>query len=150
MMKKPILPPTYFYLALLLMLALHYLLPGPVWLSSPWTFLGLIPFLAGVVFNLLADAAFKAAGTTVKPYESSAQLLTKGVFRISRHPMYLGFILMLGGVWIFMGTMLPLFPLIALGLVLQRAFIPMEERMLREQFGESYEHYANATRKWFG
>ena len=49
----------------------------------------------GLTPNLLADRAFKKRDPTVKPFEESTALLTTGVFRVSRNPMYLGFGLIL-------------------------------------------------------
>lgn len=149
-MKKPLLPPTYVYLAIAVMLLLHFLLPGPTWLLRPWTYLGFIPALIGVLLNINADNAFKRANTTVKPFQPSSTLVTSGAFSISRHPMYLGFSLLLLGIWIFMGTATPLLPVLALPILLQRVFVPVEEKMMLETFGEDYRQYSRAVRQWLG
>jgi protein-S-isoprenylcysteine O-methyltransferase Ste14 len=91
MKTKPILPPTYMLIALLGMLVLHFTLPLAQIIPLPWDLLGLIPLVAGIALNLLANRAFHRADTTVKPFQESKVLITDGVFRISRHPMYLGF-----------------------------------------------------------
>ena len=80
------------------MAALALFLPVADVLSWPWRALGVVAIAAGVWLNLAADRAFKARGTTVKPFERSSVLLTDGVFRITRNPMYLGMILILVGV----------------------------------------------------
>ncbi len=46
-------------------------------------------------------------GTTVKPFEESQALVTGGVFRISRNPMYLGMTLILLGVTLILGSVTP-------------------------------------------
>ena len=103
MKTKQILPPTYVLIALVVMLVLHFIFPGIKLIALPWNLLGLIPLVIGVALNLIADSAFRKAGTTVKPFQESTTLLTDGVYRISRHPMYLGFVLILIGVAILLG-----------------------------------------------
>lgn len=47
------------------------------------------------------------AGTTVKPFQESTALITDGVFRLSRNPMYLGFVLVLTGIATLLGSLTP-------------------------------------------
>jgi protein-S-isoprenylcysteine O-methyltransferase Ste14 len=107
MKAKPILPPTYLFIAIVIMVVLHFLFPGAKFITLPWNLLGIIPLVLGIVMNLIADRAFKKVGTTVKPYEESRTLITEGIFRVSRHPMYVGFVLILLGIAIFMGSLIP-------------------------------------------
>lgn len=95
MKSRKILPPTYVLFALILMLILHFIFLGTKLIRQPWNLLGLIPLVIGVALNLIADSAFRRAGTTVKPFQESSALLTDGVYGFSRHPMYLGFVLIL-------------------------------------------------------
>ena len=91
--------PTHFVLlSILSMLALHFLLPLRTIVPQPWNLTGLIPLIAGIIINLAADMDFHKAGTTVKPYENSSTLLTRGVFYFTRNPMYLGFVLIMIGI----------------------------------------------------
>lgn len=66
-----------------------------------------IPAALGAALNLIADSAFRTAKTTVKPFQESAALITDGVYRISRHPMYLGLVLILRGLDILLGSLTP-------------------------------------------
>jgi protein-S-isoprenylcysteine O-methyltransferase Ste14 len=104
--------------------------------------------MAGATLNLLADSAFKKAQTTVKPFEKSTALITTGVFQISRHPMYLGMILILIGLAVFMGTITPLIIIFIFALLMEVVFVRIEERMLEQQFGSAWITYKNKVRKW--
>jgi protein-S-isoprenylcysteine O-methyltransferase Ste14 len=84
-----IIPPIYLFSAIAIMVLLHFLLPGTKVLALPWNLPGVIPLAFGIIINLSADKSFKKNETTVKPLEKSDRLITKGVFKISRHPMYL-------------------------------------------------------------
>ncbi|MBV8442856.1 MAG: isoprenylcysteine carboxylmethyltransferase family protein [Hyphomicrobiales bacterium] len=143
-----LLPPTYFLASLGLMAALALLLPVADVLPWAWRVLGLAPIAAGVWLNLAADRAFKARATTIKPFERSSALLTDGVFRISRNPMYLGMILILVGVAMLIGSLSPFFVVAGFTAIIEMRFIPLEERMLAETFGNAWTAYSARTRRW--
>src|SRR5271166_1632304 len=148
MPTRPILPPAYFLASLALMAALAFALPIAVIAAWPWRAAGLIPIAAGVGLNLAADRAFKARGTTVKPFEPSSVLLTDGVFRITRNPMYLGMILILVGVAMLIGSLSPFLVVAGFAAIIETRFIPVEERMLAETFGDAWTAYCRRTRRW--
>lgn len=75
--------PTYFLIALLLMLACHIFVPVSQVILFPWTLLGLIPLGVGIGLNVGADRAFKTHETTAKPFQTSVRLVTEGVFSFS-------------------------------------------------------------------
>jgi steroid 5-alpha reductase family enzyme len=99
------------------------------------------PVIAGVALNLVADGAFHRAGTTVKPFQESSALLTDGVYRYSRHPMYLGFVLILIGVAILLGSLTPWVVIPVFAVLMEVVFIRVEERMLAEKFGPAWLAY---------
>lgn len=146
--RKRILPPVYLLGSLITMFLLHFLLPAGEIAPYPWNLLGILPLLLGIALNLIADAAFKREQTTVKPFERSAALVVTGVFRISRHPMYLGMVLILLGVAILLGTVAPLFVVVIFGVLMELVFVRTEERMLEEQFGATWLDYKKKVRKW--
>ena len=146
-MKKT-LPPTWFFGAIILAAALHYLLPLRQLLLLPWRLLGLIPLIIGIVLNLAADHAFKKLNTTVKPFERSNALITNGVFRLTRNPMYLGMTLMLLGIALMLGSTTPLAVVVVLAVLFDRLFITPEERMLEETFGDEFRAYRKRVRRW--
>jgi len=145
---KRILPPTYLLLAIAAMVGLHFLLPGAKLVAWPWGLLGIAPFTAGVVVDMIADRAFKIHGTTVKPFEESSALLTDGVYGFTRHPMYLGFVLILLGIAVFMGSATPFAVIAAFAVLMDVVFIRAEERMMEAKFGERWATYTSRTRRW--
>ena len=148
MKTKRILPPTYLLLSIATMVLLHFLLPVSKITPYPWNLLGVLLLIIGGSLNLIADAAFKREQTTVKPFEKSTALVVSGVFTISRHPMYLGMVIILLGIAILMGTLTPLIVVIIYGILMEFIFIKTEERMLEEQFGETWVAYKKKVRKW--
>ena len=149
MIRKRVLPPTYLFISITTMALLHFFVPAATVVQYPWTLLGIVPFTVGIALNLLADSAFKKAQTTVKPFEISTTLITAGVFRVSRHPMYLGMVLILVGLATFMGTFTPLIIILIFAILMEMVFVRTEEMMLEQQFGPIWSTYKNKVRKWF-
>lgn len=148
MKDKRVLPPTYLLVAVIIMLVLHFLFPGSMIISSPWNLLGLVPLVCGVVINLIADRAFRLAGTTVKPFEETNALITTGVYRISRHPMYLGFVLILIGLAALVRSLTTWIVIPVFIVVVDYIFIRMEEHMIETKFGRDWSEYKQKVRRW--
>jgi protein-S-isoprenylcysteine O-methyltransferase Ste14 len=88
------------------------------------------------------------ARTTIVPRETPAALVTGGIFRFSRNPIYLGDALVLAGVVLWWDVPLAA-PLVLLFiLVIQTRFILAEEAVLRATFGPAFDAWAARTRRW--
>jgi len=148
MHKPKVLPPTYFLIALLAVPILHFLLPLLKIIPAPWNLFGILFILLGIIMELAADRLFHQAGTTVIPYDESQALVTGGVFRFSRNPMYLGFALILAGAAVLFGTLAPFLVVIVFMVLIERRFIRTEERMLETKFGQVYLDYKKKVRRW--
>ncbi|TYC58218.1 isoprenylcysteine carboxylmethyltransferase family protein [Marinobacter sp. BW6] len=122
---------------------LSFDVPGVVWLSSSIALLGVLVAILGVL-------AFRTAGTTVDPRvpDQSESLVVSGVYRHSRNPMYLGFLLVLVGWALFLGSVLSMLFLAAFVSYMNRFQIIPEERFMGEKFGESYLRYSREVRRW--
>jgi protein-S-isoprenylcysteine O-methyltransferase Ste14 len=130
------------------MVAFHLVIPGNRIIPAPWNLLGLVPAVGGIIINVVADRAFRIAQTTVKPFKESKALITTGAYRISRHPMYLGFALVLFGVAALLRSLTPFFVIPVFVILMERVFISIEEKMLREQFGQDWLEYKSKVRRW--
>lgn len=143
-----IMPPTWMLIAIIAMLILNFLLPLG-WIIPPlWNIIGLVFLVSGMILNLVADRAFQRVGTTVKPYQESSSLVTDGVFQMSRNPMYLGMGLILTGIAVILRSVSPFLVIIPFAIVIDRIYIRVEERMLAEKFGPSWNVYKAKTRRW--
>ncbi len=143
-----IVPPVYFLASLLAMLALHRYLPIARIIEPPLTWVGLVPLLLGLASAISGARAFGRAGTSVKPFREANALVTDGIFRVSRNPMYLGMVSALLGVAILLGTVGAFLPVPLFFLVLEHWFVRPEERMLERLFGEQYRDYRRRVRRW--
>ena len=110
--------------------------------------LGAVFIALGVGIAIAGIRRFRAARTTVLPFGGTSQMVTSGVYRWTRNPMYVGmasayvgFSLLANSSWCL--VLLP----IALALVYVLAIRP-EERYLARKFGDSYEQYRARVRRW--
>lgn len=103
---------------------------------------------AGLV--LIAGLGFRRAETTMNPTkpQSTTSVVDSGVYRISRNPMYLGFLLVLAGWAAYLSHVLPFLFLPAYVGYMNRFQIAPEERMLAARFGAGYAHYRQGVRRW--
>ncbi len=147
-MSRKIMPTTCLLIALILILLLHFVYPIASILTGPWNLVGLIPLLLGIILNLLADQALKQHNTTVKPFQESNALIVDGVYGITRHPMYLGFVLILIGVSLLLGSISPYIVVLLFAVFVEFVFIRQEEEMLEDSFQVEWVQYKSKVRKW--
>lgn len=127
-----------------------YLLGGTV-AASPLRLAIALAFLgAALVFMLPALRSFRKARTTVNPIriDQASSLVTGGVYRRTRNPMYLGMALVLCGWATWLGGIAVWLGPVALLLWLDRFQIRPEERALSALFGAEYDAYRTRTRRW--
>ena len=148
MNNQKILPPTWLLISLAGMLGIHFLLPSLSVIPLPWNLLGFLPLASGIFIALVAERAFLAARTTLNPDGKPSTLVTKGPFRISRNPMYLGFLLVLIGVAVLLGNALQFLVALAFLFWMERQFILKEERAMESEFGPTWMEYRARVRRW--
>jgi len=107
-------------------------------------------FALGVLCAASAAVAFRRWNTTINPHkpEESRSLVRSGPFRFTRNPMYLGLLTVLLGWAAWLGAPWSLLGPVVFFLYIQRFQIAPEERVLVEKFGEEYQQYRRAVRRW--
>ena len=145
---KKIFPPAYLLIAIIIQTALHYSLPIACLIEHPNRLWGLLPTVGCFLTVIYLRYIFHRHDTTIKPFEKSNRLITNGVYKLSRNPIYLCMAVFLGGTALLFGTaspwiVIPLFPLL-----INRKFIRAEEAMLVETFGDEYLLYKHRVRRW--
>ena len=143
-----LLPPTYLFNALAAMVLLHLFAPFYTVIHDPWNIIGIVPLSAGIFLNLAADRSLRKHNTTVKPFELSSALVTTGVYRLSRHPMYLGMIFILTGVALLLGSLSPYIIIPIFAFLMDSTFISTEESMLDTRFDDEWRKYKSTVRRW--
>ncbi|MGK2924150.1 MAG: methyltransferase family protein [Lysobacterales bacterium] len=120
-------------------------LPGGLRLAALTVFT-----VAAAAIGLSAVGSFRRARTTVNPLspQGCTTLVTSGVFRYSRNPMYLALLLALLGWGLYLAS--PVAVLLALAFIpwMNRFQIRPEERVLLRVFGQAFADYCQQVRRW--
>lgn len=103
---------------------------------------------AGLVFLVGALGLFRMTGTRPEPWQPTTAIVTGGVYRVSRNPMYVGMALIYAALALALGSPLALAFLPAAVLVIHRGVILREESHLERKFGDGYLAYKARVRRW--
>ena len=142
------LPPVWLALFLLLAWVLAWLVPG-LTIGFSWQGpLAVLLAFAGLVLMGLAVWEMVGRRTTVIPHREPQALVSSGVFRVSRNPIYLGDMLVLTAFIIWFGVILALPGIWLFKRVIETRFILGEEHRLQTAFGDDFANWAKVTRRW--
>lgn len=124
---------------------------SPLWLRIPYLFwLSLLFAVAAVIFLLPAIVQFVGSKTTVNPYtpHKSTALVSAGVYRVSRNPMYLGMAFCLVAWASYLENVFTFLFVFGFVWYMTRFQIRFEEAALQERFGDEFEKYCDQVRRW--
>ena len=145
--EKGPMPPVIILIAILFQIALHKLLPIMIifekmdWIGIVMGFLGFFIFTGSALL-------FRINKTTMIPFQDPSFLITNGIYKYTRNPMYLGMLFVQFGIAIYFGSISPfIIPFLFIPIMNSR-IIQHEEVMLEKQFGESYIIFKNSVRRW--
>ncbi len=143
-------------------LAVLALAAGFMWLGARTTPSANIPLPArnalflglaavGVGIAVAGVVSFRRARTTVNPLkpDSATALVTSGIYRLTRNPMYLGALILLLGWAVFLANAVALILVSTFVLYLNRFQIGPEEKALSTLFGSEFNAYRAKVRRWF-
>jgi len=141
-------PPIVALMFIVLAYVLGRFIPLPFIAPVILQYVGLILTFIGFLLGIGAFLEFRKARTTVDPHGSARQLVTSGIYRFTRNPIYLGFLLMVIGLplnsgWYWGIVMAPLYVITMNRLVIER-----EERYLETKFKNAYASYTSRVRRW--
>ncbi|MEX0288401.1 MAG: isoprenylcysteine carboxylmethyltransferase family protein [Flavobacteriaceae bacterium] len=107
--------------------------------------------VVAVGIGLLSLFQFYRAKTSVDPMQPSkaSSLVTKGLYKYSRNPMYLAMLLLLLALGLKLGNAFNTITAALFVSYMNRFQIGPEEEMLTKSFGKAYEQYCTQVRRWF-
>lgn len=149
-MKLKILPPLQALITVFLMWGLAQLAPFAHIFIPGKMIIVLFFLITGSLIDLSAIYVFIKAKTTVNPMKpnTTSTLVSNGIFRYSRNPMYLGMLLLLTAWAIWLGNIFNIVLLILFMLYITFFQIKPEEDALSKLFGDQFSQYCATTRRW--
>ena len=118
--------------------------------SSLLFFAAIATGLAAIMIMLAGIAAFAKDRTTLNPMriDQASTLVTSGIFKFTRNPMYLGDVIFLFAWCLLLATPWAIFGPFLLMVYLTQFQIKPEERMMQQKFGTAYKAYQSQVRRW--
>lgn len=142
-------PPRIAALLLILATLAHYLAPAAAIKIHQSYLVGSVLLFGGFGIMTWAWHLFKLNRLILCPTAPAADvLLTRGPYRLTRNPMYLGMVFLMLGIALMAGT-LPFFIVTAaFFFIINNAFCPYEERKMADSIGGAYIEYKKRVRRW--
>ncbi|MEO7602890.1 MAG: isoprenylcysteine carboxylmethyltransferase family protein [Sphingomicrobium sp.] len=144
-------PPPLIYLGLVAMGPLLDRLLGlaPLNIARPVQIVMVVTLVAGgLAIVLAAMRRFARAGTRVEPWAPSSAIVSDGIYRFTRNPMYVGMALVMLGLGLIIGSPMSLAMVAVALLIVDRFVIRREEAYLEAKFGADYLDYRRRVRRW--
>tara|TARA_B100000530_G_scaffold111899_1_gene69863 strand:+ start:2231 stop:2677 length:447 start_codon:yes stop_codon:yes gene_type:complete len=113
-------------------------------------YFGILLLVLGFVILISAVRLFRKDKTTVNPLspEQATKLVTDGIFKYSRNPMYLGMALVLGSIAVFFNLIGGIILVGLFCVYITKFQILPEERAMRDLFSDDFDKYTKVTRRW--
>jgi len=106
--------------------------------------------IAGLSLIFIAGGSFSTAKTNIQPWKPSIAIVSTGIYRYTRNPMYLGMALVYAALSLFADSLIALAGLLVVLAIMQYGVIAREERYLEAKFGQSYREYKGRVGRWGG
>ena len=118
--------------------------------SKQWDGWVLVPLILAFIIIGWGVLEFRQAHTTVDPHRpnKASKLVTSGIFKYTRNPMYLGMVLMMLSATFYIGSWVGFFACVALAWYLTQFQIKPEEKIIEGLFGQDYLDYKQRVRRW--
>jgi len=142
-------PPLAWALAVIVGLALDWLLPLPFLPAGlPAALLGAMVFVIALALFAWAIITITRAGSSVPTNRPTTTIVDTGPFRFTRNPIYMGMFLGLIGLAIGFDNLWLLATLISFVLAIRYGVVAREEDYLERKFGDVYRGYRSRVRRW--
>ena len=141
-------PPVVTLVFLLIAYVLGRFVPIPLPVPAALRYIGMALALVGFLLGIGAFVEFMKARTTLDPHGAAKQLVTFGIYRFTRNPIYLGFLLALIGLPLYFGLYWGIVLAPFYVFLMNHLIIRHEEAYLERKFGETYMDYTSQVRRW--
>ena len=140
-------PPIVGACLIAISIILHFIFPIKKIILFPYILFGIVGVVFGVWFALLGKGTFEKYGTSVR-FRKPTKLVMSGPYRFTRNPIYLGYVIILLGIAVLLGSVIAFISPLLFFVITNFIIIPFEERWLEKIFKKGYEKYKGRVRRW--
>jgi len=141
-------PPVLTVIFIVVAYLAKWTIPFPFVVSSVVENIGFALVVIGFLFGVAAFLAFRKARTTLDPHGKVSAIVTDGIYRFTRNPIYLGFLLMVIGLPLNSGSYWGILLAPVFVFAMNRLVIQHEEAYLEKKFRDVYTSYKSRVRRW--
>ncbi|MBS9777871.1 MAG: isoprenylcysteine carboxylmethyltransferase family protein [Gammaproteobacteria bacterium] len=149
-MKLKVIPVAQVIISAITMFALAKTFPSKDLVIPEKNIISTVILFLGITITLLGVIEFRKKNTTLDPRhpEKTQQLVTTGIYRLSRNPMYLGFLITLISWFIALANIVSFMVIPFFVVFINRFQIKPEETLLLQKFSSVYSQYCKKSRRW--
>jgi len=151
MTRLPIIirPPIFALLLIIISIILHFTYPLKTIIFPPYNLFGITALIVGLWISLKGKNTFQKLGAPLIPGQKPILIVKEGLYNLTRNPMYLGFIISLLGIAIILGSISAFISPLFFYIIINFFFIPFEERLMENNFGQDFLDFKKQIRRWF-
>lgn len=149
-MRTILLPPRVMLALLIASVAIGIAVPVAGPLAWPIRLIGVVIAIPALAISASSANRFQRVGTNILPHLDPDVLVSDGHFRWTRNPMYVGFLGLLSGVAIAVGSLTAWIGPVLYFLYSHLWIIPFEEKRMQARFGTDYDDYRRRVPRWAG
>jgi len=141
-------PPIYFFLGILSSIASFFVFRSFNLISFPLSILIGIPLILCGLFLIRGPHFLLKKNNTPENFKKSTCLVRNGLYKYSRNPMYLGFLIFLIGLSFALGNLISFISPMLFFTIINWMFIPYEEEKMEYELGTEYLEYKKKIKRW--
>ncbi len=141
-------PPIIYLIGLLVGLLIDSFYPIGFLPESVSVWFGVLLILVAIPIALFAVAALKRVETPIDVRKPTTAIVTDGIYRLSRNPMYVSLAVLYSGIACWVNSLWVLSLVVPVLIVVDQGVIRREERYLERKFGDEYLRYKSEVRRW--
>lgn len=141
-------PPVYLFVSIFIVFLCYKYLPNYNIIESPYDLIIWLPIIILASYLIISSHLFLMKNNTTEKYDKSTCVVQNLLYKYSRNPMYLGFLLLLIGIVFFLGNMISFIAPIFFFSIINWMFIPYEEEKMTKELWKDYLEYKGKVRRW--
>jgi len=141
-------PPTYLFISIIIVfLCYRYFLAYNL-IKYPYDLIISLPIIILASYLIISSHLFLVKNNTTEKYSKSTCVVQDWLYKYSRNPMYLWFLLLIIWISFFLDNLISFISPIFFFYIINWMFMPYEEAKMEKELGQDYLEYKGKVRRW--